>query len=88
MPNYSLVVPFLTDDLMFARGVQFGQLYSRMRSDETVIQEYLSIWLQEQVTLTASRLGWRVAEMRRWGRDWFFCRLERPAVLEDTTDAE
>lgn len=76
---WGLVCPFLLDGPVFARGVEFGLLYARMRDPAAdVVEDYLLRANQEQVTLLASRLGWRVAVMEPWDEHWFFCRLERP----------
>jgi hypothetical protein len=78
MQSHTLVIPFLTDNPIFAYGVEFGMLYVRMRDPTAfVIEEYCSRWLQEQITLAANRLGWRVAEMAPWDEHWFRCRLEK-----------
>ena len=77
MAEWGLVVPFLTDNVQFAYGVEFGMLYAEMRSGTDVVQGYHSRAIQEQVTLTANRLGWRVAEMRNHDRDNFWIRLEK-----------
>jgi hypothetical protein len=77
MPGYGLVCPFLTDDPMFAFGVEFGMLYAQMQSGVSDIRDYFCIQNQEQILLLANRLGWRVQEMRSWGADWFWCVMER-----------
>ncbi len=78
MPAHTLVVPFLTDDPMFAYGVEFGLLYAQARQEEVLeIEDYFCRENQDRILLLASRLGWRVAEMRPHDRDWFWCRLER-----------
>lgn len=76
--NHILVVPFLTDEPLFAYGVEFGMLYARMSDPATdLIEDYFTLWLQEQITLTASRLGWKIIEMRPYDEFWFWCRMER-----------
>src|SRR5262245_30195547 len=78
MATYSLVTPFLTDDPMFAFGVEFGILFGRMRaSDVDEIEDYFCRVNQDRILLLASRLRWRVALMEPVGKDWFWCRLER-----------
>jgi len=76
--NYTLVVPFLTDEPLFAFGVEYGLLFARM-SDPNVneIHDYCSIWLQEQITLTANRCGWRIVEMSTVDECWFWLRMKR-----------
>ncbi len=80
--THALVVPFLNEDPVYAFGVEFGQLYARMRSGEEVIEDYFTIQNQDQILLMASRLGWRVVECEQrerksWGRDWFWCKMEK-----------
>jgi hypothetical protein len=79
MPTtFDLVCPFLDHDPRFAYGVEFGMLFARMRDgDEGEIAGYYCMANQDQILLLASRLGWSVDELRPWGRDWFWCRLER-----------
>ena len=85
MPTHALVCPFLTDDTEFARGVEFGMLYARMRESDEPIGQYITRGNQDQVLLAASRLGWSVAEMRNWGTDWFWCLMEKgPAPVRGT----
>lgn len=74
-----LVVPFLTDDPMFTLGVEFGMLYSELvRSGERVVRGYYHRENQEQITLLANRLGWRLVEMTPHDEFWFFLVLEAP----------
>lgn len=73
----TLVCPFLNSDPTFAFGVEFGLLYARMQASDDSIGQYFTIQNQDQILLAASRLGWSVEEMRPWGKDWFWCRLEK-----------
>jgi hypothetical protein len=75
--TYNLVCPFLTDDPAYACGVEFGMLYVRMRDSDEPIGQYFTIQNQDQILLAASRLRWAVKELRRWGKDWFWCRMEK-----------
>jgi hypothetical protein len=80
MASYELVLPFLTDDVMFTRGVAFGMLYMQMRDPAvTEIKDYCRLWLQEQITLAANRTGWRVVEMSPARDGWFLLHMEREA---------
>jgi hypothetical protein len=88
MPDYTLVCPFLTDDPMFAYGVEFGLLYSQMQSGIESIRDYFCIQNQEQILLLANRLGWKAQEIRPWGRDWFWCVLEKGAPSRLTAGGE
>ncbi len=74
--EYSLVCPFLTDDPVFARGVEIGMLFSRMQRRRK-IRDYFLLANQEQITLLANRLGWRIQRMEPWGDDWFHCVMAR-----------
>jgi hypothetical protein len=83
MPSYDLVCPFLTDDPMFAYGVEFGMLYARMQSESGEIKDYFCRQNQERILLLANRLGWKVQRIKARDKDWFFCEMERhtaPAV--------
>jgi len=78
MTSYGLICPFLDHDPKYAYGVEFGMLYCRMRnSSENVVEGYFCRANQDQILLLASRIGWRVATMKPWGRDWMWFRLER-----------
>jgi hypothetical protein len=85
MSASGLVCPFLTDDPMFAFGVEFGLLYAKMQSEVVEIKDYFCLENQEQIFLLANRLGWRIQEIRPWGTDWFWCVLERkdPGIIDD-----
>lgn len=82
----NLVVPFLDARAEFAYGVEFGMLYARMQwMEETEISGYFTIANQEQITLTANRLGWAIESMEEWRHDpqrpadWFFLRMAKAA---------
>jgi hypothetical protein len=89
MPDetYSLIIPFLDDDPKFAHGVEFGLLYGRMRyGEEDKIEDYFTTANQEQITLLANRLGWRVVAMEPWEGapgDWTWFVLKRPETDRD-----
>ncbi len=74
---FSLVTPFLTDDPMFAAGVEFGMLYCELRSGKEVVHGYYQRENQDRILLAASRLGYRVVKMRTFDEDWFLLRLRR-----------
>jgi hypothetical protein len=77
--EFGLVMPFLTDDPAFAHGVEFGMLYARMTREggERVIEGHFLIGNEEQITLAANRLGWRVTGIDHGTEGWVFVRLER-----------
>lgn len=79
MAEHTLIVPFLTDDPMFAFGVEFGLLYARMRDgDEQVIDELLVSFNEDQILLLAGRLGWRAEKRPCDVEGWCRLRLRRP----------
>ncbi len=77
--SYGLICPLLTDDPVYAYGVEFGMLYARMRDgDEAVIEDYFCRANQDQILLLASRTGWHVAAMEPFDeRCWMRFRLVR-----------
>jgi len=77
MTTYNIVCPFLTDDPTFAYGVEFGMLYARMRNGCDSIRDFFCRANQDQILLLASRMGWAVQQMKPWGKDWFWCELEK-----------
>jgi hypothetical protein len=77
MPKHTLVMPFLNGEEAYALGVEFGMLYSRMKSDDEV-KDYFCRENQDQILLAASRLGWRVVEMKPHDDDWFWLHMVRP----------
>jgi hypothetical protein len=80
--TYSLVCPFLSDDPMFAYGVEFGLLYARMKDEAEWIEDYFCRENQDRILLLANRLGWAVRAVKPWDKFWFWCELERqPAPM-------
>lgn len=78
MAEHSLIVPFLTDDPMYAYGVELGMLYVRMRDgEEDVIEEFFLSWNEDQILLTAGRLGWRGEKVGGGVPGWCRLRLTR-----------
>lgn len=75
--THTLVCPFLTDNPEFARGVEFGLLYARMRDSDEPVADYFFLSNQDQVLLLASRLGWSVVEMEVEPSGWLWCVLEK-----------
>lgn len=75
----NLVVPFLDASRSFACGVEWGILFSRLRSGADVVEDYYLLRNESQILLTASRLRWHVAELRypKEYPGWFWCRLEK-----------
>lgn len=77
MTTYNLVCPFLTDDPMFACGVEFGLLYARMRGEVDRIEDYCCRENEDRILLLADRLGWMVRSVKTWDKGWFWCEMER-----------
>jgi hypothetical protein len=77
MGEHELLCPFLDSDPAYARGVEFGILWTRLRASDGPIGDYFTRANQDQILLAASRLGWSVEEIRLAGKDWFWCRLEK-----------
>jgi hypothetical protein len=76
--NYTCSVSFLTDEPLFAYGVEIGLLYARMKHRHAdIIEDYFCRWNQDQITLMASRLSWQVVEMSRHSKHWLWIRLEK-----------
>jgi hypothetical protein len=75
----SLILPFLDDSPAYAHGVELGMLFARMKTEAT-IEDYFLRDNQEQITLAANRLGWRVLEMRLGPCGWFWCQMKREEV--------
>lgn len=73
----TLVCPFLSDDPVYAHGVEFGLLYGRMRDSDEPVADYFTRANQDQILLLASRLGWAVREIKPWDKFWFWCHLEK-----------
>jgi len=76
--GYDLACPFLTDEPEFARGVEFGMLYSEMSRASESIGQYFRTESQERILLLANRLKWTVKEMEPTKYGWFWCLLEPP----------
>lgn len=73
--GYGFIVPFLDESLPYAFGVELGMLLADMRHLD-VIEGYYTLANQEQITLMANRLKWRIDEMKPWDKgDWFWLRM-------------
>lgn len=73
-----LVCPFLTDDPLYAAGVELGMLYMRMEyGEEDEIDDYFHSYNQEQITVLAGNLGWYVEQMEQCDDDWFHLQMRR-----------
>jgi len=91
--SFGLACPFLNSDPVFAQGVAFGTLWSRMRDPECdEITEYILSEIEEQVRVAASRTGWNVIELKPWEHEgketgWVFCRMVRREKYEAWKEA-
>lgn len=78
--EWGLVVPFLTDNFEFARGVGFGMFYEQLKAASAtgVFETTAIIQNQEQILLTVNRLGWEVEELdSEWYEGWFKIRVRK-----------
>src|ERR1700682_3624176 len=75
--THRLVCPFMTEDLNFSYGVEFGLLHARMRRGNKRIKDYFCRANQERILLLANRLGWSVRKIKAWDQNWFYCILEK-----------
>jgi len=57
--THKLVCPFLDSSPEYARGVEFGILFERMKFEEEIIDLFL-MENQDQILLLVNRLGWTV----------------------------
>jgi hypothetical protein len=75
--DFDLVVPFLTDDPVFAYGVEFGMLYWRLaREKPETLKDFVHLENQDRVCVMAGRLGYAVVAMEPSG-EWLFVHLRR-----------
>jgi len=42
-----------------------------------VIDDYFTIANQEQITLAANRLGWKILKMKPWRKQWVRIRMRK-----------
>jgi hypothetical protein len=74
----TLLCPFLDGSDDYARGVEFGLLWSRLRdTSSSVIEDYFTRANQDQILLACGRAGWHAVEMKPWDANWMWFRLER-----------
>ncbi len=74
--NHSLIVPFLTDDPVFAQGCEVGMLHERMKRTKR-IKDFFLRENQEQILLMANRAGWRVIKVEPYDDGWFYLNMRR-----------
>ena len=79
--EYGLVLPFLTDDPMFAHGVEIGMLYMEMKEGEPINGLY-HMANQEQILLMANRAGYKVQGIKDVDEYWFAIHAEKPMQAE------
>lgn len=75
--DYSLVVPFLDDSPTYARGVEFGMLFERLKKAKKV-KELITTDNEEQVTLLLNRTGWESVSVKQIGEGWSEIKATRP----------
>ena len=76
--GYTLALPFLNHDPVFAHGVEVGILWERMKHEDAIADIFL-LDNQEQILLMANRLGWVVDEtkVREDAPGWFEVAMRR-----------
>ena len=77
--NWRCVCPFLDGSESFANGVEFGLLYGTMQTTNRIEDFFLND-NQDQILLLASRLNWKVNEIKPLPgheRDWFWISMEK-----------
>lgn len=77
MASYGLVTPFLTDDFMFAAGVEFGMFYHRIKKQPKIIRDYILPENQDRILVLADRFGYNVVKMKHWDKYWLWIKLRR-----------
>ncbi len=85
MADNTLVCPFLDESPTYAYGVEFGMLYAKMRDPSVErIADYFCTENQEQITLAANRLGWKITFMEQWygGPGWMWVRMIRKSIAD------
>lgn len=78
--RWGCVVPFLDTDVKYAHGVEFGQLFERLKEADK-IHEYITRANQDQVLLLLSRLGWTVETIKEHDENWFYIEANRGSEL-------
>lgn len=65
MAEYSLLCPFLDDSNSYTCGFEFGQFWETMKRLKSgrVMRNLFHVENQEQITLAANRMRWRVLKM-------------------------
>ena len=79
MDGHELVFQFLDSSPAFAHGVEIGILHERMKNEDEINDTFHTA-NQEQITLMANRLGWKVLNMEQWKQhpdQWFFLHMVR-----------
>ena len=85
--EYCLVAPFLDQDPKYAYGVEFGMWYQACRLKPEHAQ-MVRTENESQMTLTAARLGWEVAECKPWedgppDNGWIYLHVLNPTPIEE-----
>jgi hypothetical protein len=75
--NWSLITPFLTDDPVFAAGVEFDLLFRRLRDGEKLVKEYIQRKNQDRVLVMAGRLGYEIVRQNPWDKNWLYIEMRK-----------
>lgn len=84
--NYSLLVPFLNQDPVYCHGVELGmQVIAPMLRKRRVVKGYFRTENEEQIRLTAGRLGYVLEEVSPWDdgpedNGWVYMKMVRKEV--------
>lgn len=67
MAEHSLLVPFLNQDPVYTYGVELGmQIVAPMLRKKRVVKGYFRTENEEQIRLTAGRLGYELTRCKPW----------------------
>lgn len=68
--EWDCALPFLTDSVEFACGVEVGMLWEQLKATDRIAGPYL-LANQDQILLMLSRLKWRVEKLEAVDGFWF-----------------
>ncbi len=74
--EWGLALPFLTDSVEFANGVEVGMLWEQLKQVDTIDGPY-HLANQDQILVMLSRAKWQVNEVKTLDEYWFHINAER-----------
>ena len=78
MSIFHLAAPFLTDDLMFAYGVEFGMIYERYKDTRPQkIEEMIHADNEDRVLLLFDRWGYEISSRESIEGKWKIIKAKR-----------